>query len=94
MDAETIYGVDFSASASKSGYKTWLTRAEPNENGTLHVDWVKCAEDAFDDRPTSRDEVLPEIVDFLASTTDAVVGLDFPFSLPSEVVSEFFEVDA
>jgi hypothetical protein len=94
MDAETIYGVDFSASSNDSGHKTWLTEAHPDENGVLQVQRVECAADALDGDPTSREKTLSGLVDYLGSESDAVVGFDFPFSLSSEVVSEFFEVDA
>jgi len=93
MGDETIYGVDFSASAAHSGHRTWLTKAEPRSNGTLRVEWVKCATDALSESLVRREETLPELVDFLGAKEKAVVGLDFPFSLSKDIIDEFFEAE-
>lgn len=92
MDFETVYGVDFSAHGSKAGYRTWVTEAVPEEK-RLNVHRSCCAADFFDGDPTSRAETLDSMVQFFADEDDAIVGLDFPFSLPEVVVKEYFEMN-
>lgn len=92
MSFETVYGVDFSAHGSEAGYRTWVTEAEPDAE-ELRVVASQCATDALDGDPKSREETLPALVEFLAAREDAVVGLDFPFSLPYSVVDAYFASD-
>lgn len=92
MDFETVYGVDFSAHGSKAGYRTWVTEAVPEED-SLRVRQSRCASDFFEENPSSRAETLDSLVQFFADEDDAIVGLDFPFSLPEAVVDEYFEVN-
>ena len=92
MDFETVYGVDFSAHGSKAGYRTWVTEAVLEEN-RLEVRQSRCAFDFFEDNPSSRAETLESLVQFFADEDDAIVGLDFPFSLPEAVADECFEAN-
>lgn len=92
MDFETVYGVDFSAHGSKAGYRTWVTEAEP-VGSELRVVSTQCATDALDGDPKRRAETLSALVAFLSNTEDALVGLDFPFSLPVPVIDAYFDSD-
>jgi len=85
MAFDTIYGVDFSAHNQDSAYKTWITEATC-EGDALNVSSVRCAWDKFALSSAGRDATLDSLVSFLADEPDALVGLDFPFSLPEDVV--------
>ena len=76
-------GVDFSASRL-GGRHTWLAVAEP-DRGRLAVRDLRPAADL----PGGRVERPAHIValrTFLADQADALIGLDFPFSLPAELM--------
>jgi len=90
MAFDTIYGVDFSAHEGDAAYKTWVAEAT-HEGDTLRVSSVRCAWDAFDLSAAGRAGTLPALVSFLGDESNALVGLDFPFSLPAAVVEDRFD---
>ena len=78
-----VYGVDFSG-AKKAGSKIWIASA-------LIVRDVLKLEDCFQakDLPGSaakRDSCLRALYYFISSQKTCAFGLDFPFSLPSQLV--------
>ncbi len=81
--AERIIGIDFSG-AEKAGNAIWI--AEANIDGER-----VCIENC---RPGTglagsgpeRARCLPALVDFIAGQRNALVGCDFPFSLPSTMI--------
>lgn len=77
----TIWGVDFSG-ARQAGEKIWLARALFND-GTLHIEQLLRA-DELPDSGIERDTALAAVAQTLGADTNAIVGLDFPFSLPTE----------
>ncbi|MFD1644756.1 DUF429 domain-containing protein [Haloarchaeobius litoreus] len=102
--ASTVYGVDFGAGKRDAGRKTWLARGTVDSDG-VHVNDCETVASAFDGGPTGRDEALSALVEFLSGEkpwvaddgdeyrvgTDAAVGLDFPFGLPTAVLGAEFE---
>lgn len=81
-----VYGVDFSGSTD-AGENIWITRADVEDEGAMAVTECQPASDWFDVSP-DRDDVLPKVTRFLADrSADTVVGLDFPFGLPQQLVT-------
>ncbi|WP_435098207.1 DUF429 domain-containing protein [Halarchaeum sp. P4] len=77
-----IYGIDFSG-AERAGEKVWVASAR-DEGDALVVDRVEPASERFG--VTERAAVHEALVDFLAGSDAAAVGLDFPFGLPADFV--------
>lgn len=80
-----IYGVDFSG-ASDAGRKIWIASGS-SIDGRLHVEAVEPAAEKFDTGP-QRETVLSALVEFIGGLGDALVGCDFPFSLPQVLLDE------
>lgn len=79
-----IYGVDFSGAAD-AGRKIWLAGGSV-AGDTLHV--TECVRGA--DLPGAaidRDRALAALRDFIAGAGAAVFGLDFPLSMPAELLA-------
>jgi hypothetical protein len=88
MDAETIYGVDFSG-ASKAGEKIWVATGEPVGDNRLRIHEVQRAAEFLEIDSHDRNEVLPALLRrILDSDESDVFGLDFPFSLPKKLLSQ------
>lgn len=84
-DVDAVYGVDFSAAADDAGTLTWVAHCEPTGDG-LAVEELATASEWLGCDATDRETVLPELAASFAGLDDsAVVGLDFPFSLPGWV---------
>lgn len=79
-----VFGVDFSADRERAGEKIWIAEAVVDDD--LRVVDCRPAVDYLDvDR--RREAAIPAVTRFLAGLDAAAVGLDFPFSLPAEVVA-------
>ena len=76
-----IYGIDFSGSKSPS-QKIWITEASLMDSSDQHlqVQDVSAAAELFSG--TQRSEVLTDLHGLIRQSNNAVIGLDFPFSLP------------
>ncbi|MDA1192679.1 MAG: hypothetical protein O3A46_13485, partial [Candidatus Poribacteria bacterium] len=78
-----IVGVDFSG-GKDAGRKVWIAEGVPDNDG-LRIE--RCAPIAERvENAVGRDAAMIALVDFLANAPDAVVGLDFPFSLPDALI--------
>jgi len=81
MKFRTIYGVDFSG-ARQAGKTIWIARTEPR-GPRLRLRELRSLESICG--ASDRDVALEHLVDVIASSTDAIWGMDFPFGLPIEV---------
>lgn len=85
MDFERAVGVDFSAAERDAGRKTWIAAGRV-DGEELTVESLADAASRLDCAP-SREDALDALVGYLTGFDEpAVVGLDFPFSLPAELV--------
>jgi hypothetical protein len=83
--AERIFGVDFSG-AEKAGDAIWI--AEGYADGSrVHIESCRPAS-ALPGSRSERAHSLAALVTFIADQRSAVVGCDFPFSLPAEMIEE------
>lgn len=85
VNRRRVYGVDFSG-AKDAGENVWLASATRRPD-TLVVEGCYPGK-ALPGSGTARDECLPALRNFLAGADDAVVGMDFPFGLPVELVDD------
>lgn len=80
----SIYGVDFSG-AKLAGENIWIARLAPRRRSyeLLELSRLRnlCA-------TSDREPALAHLVALIAASQDALWGMDFPFGLPIEVVSE------
>jgi hypothetical protein len=80
-----VVGVDFSG-ARNAGNKIWVAEAEVTPRG---IEVVSCRQARdLPDGGADRDRALRALVAYLAEQSDAIVGFDFPFSLPSALIAE------
>jgi hypothetical protein len=79
---QRIYGVDFSGSQA-AGDKIWLASAVLSGE-TLFVEGCYPARE-LPNSGRERDRCYPALVDFIETSPDAALGLDFPFGVPAEV---------
>ncbi len=86
----SIYGVDFSG-AKDAGKKIWIAEGVIEES-RLHIEKCESAV-TFLETSNDRDKCLSALSKFLASKGEAAIGLDFPFSLPREIVQKLFGVN-
>ncbi len=83
--ADRVIGIDFSG-AEKAGQAIWIAEA--------HIDWERvCIENCSPAADLAgsgpeRTRCLPALVAFIAGQRNAVIGCDFPFSLPEEMVQD------
>jgi hypothetical protein len=81
--AERIIGIDFSG-AEKAGNAIWI--AEGRFDGErVHIERCGPAAGLPDSGP-ERTYCLPALVNFIATQGNAIIGCDFPFSLPSTMI--------
>ncbi len=84
-----IIGVDFSAAASDAGVNTWVAVATA-AGGRARVDRLGPATDILACEP-DRSSTHESLVDFIRSSGEAAVGLDFPFAVPEVVMDPAVE---
>jgi hypothetical protein len=85
VEPERVYGVDFSGSAD-AGENIWIAEGVVEDDG-LHVVDCQSACDRFG-VVADRADALAALTAFLSDlSSDTVVGLDFPFGLPRELVT-------
>lgn len=80
-----VLGVDFSG-ARDAGNKIWIAEAIVTANG-IDIDSCRQARD-LPGGAVDRDRALRALVEHLAGKSDALAGLDFPFSLPRELITD------
>jgi hypothetical protein len=80
-DYNNILGVDFSG-GQKAGNKIWISKGRV-EGGVLHI--CSCDRISESHGAEKRDEALESLRSTI-NATDGVVGLDFPFSIPRELM--------
>ncbi len=80
-----IYGVDFSG-AQDAGKKIWIAEGYPSSAG-LVIEDCRAAVDRLGVGSTPG-ACLPALVEFIGERRDGAFGLDFPFSLPKELIAE------
>jgi hypothetical protein len=77
--------VDWSG-ARDAGARIWIARGEVRARG-LEIAWVRRAAD-LPGSGVARERSVAALVRLISGARDAVVGLDFPFGLPSSLVGE------
>jgi hypothetical protein len=82
---QRIIGVDFSGSA-QAGRKIWLAVGRVEDDRLLIDDCVRGA--TLPDSSRDRTRCLTALRAFIRSAGDALIGFDFPFSLPRELIAE------
>ncbi len=80
---ERFLGVDFSG-ARNAGKAIWIAEGSPVDGG-LHIDSLRRASD-LPGGGAARTAALTALRTHLAGQDNALIGLDFPFSLPGELV--------
>lgn len=81
--ADRVIGIDFSG-AQEAGHAIWI--AEGHVDGErVRIENCRPASDLVGSGP-ERGRCLPALVAFIASQGNAVIGCDFPFSLPEAMV--------
>lgn len=80
-----IYGIDFSG-ARDAGEGIWVA-AGKTRLGRLRIDYLAAARDLPGSSP-AREDSLRCITFLIAGSGACKAGLDFPFSLPSEMIGE------
>ena len=79
-----VYGVDFSANKRESGDSTWLSSAVLSDS-EVFVEGCYPSKD-LPQGGKGRESSLSGLREFIRNRRDAVFGLDFPFSLPEEII--------
>jgi hypothetical protein len=82
---QRIIGVDFSGGA-QAGQKIWLAVGRVEDNRLLIDECIRGA--ALPDSSRDRTRCLAALHAFIRSTGDALIGLDFPLSLPRALITE------
>ncbi len=85
MARSRVLGVDFSG-AVDAGNRIWIAEATVTGAG-IEIQSCRRARD-LPGGAADRDSALRALTGHLALQTDAVAGLDFPFSLPSSLIHE------
>jgi hypothetical protein len=81
---DRFLGIDFSG-AAQAGNAIWIAEGVL-ENGALHIGDCRTAA-ALPGSGSARERCLPALVDFIARKGRAVIGCDFPFSLPAQMIA-------
>ncbi len=81
--AERVIGIDFSG-AQKAGHAIWIAEAHV-DGERVRIENCRPAADLAGSGP-ERARCLPALVEFIANQRNAIIGCDFPFSLPKAMV--------
>ncbi len=80
-----IFGIDFSG-ARDAGKKIWLAEGIIEEK---HCQLIHCfPASSLPDSGKERQKAIPALVKYIKARRPVCVGLDFPFSLPVEIIPE------
>lgn len=85
MTRRHIYGVDFSG-AKNAGQAMWIAGGVI-EDGALRIEGCM-ATAALAHLGVGNDRIYAALVDIIAMKQDGIFGLDFPFSLPKELIAD------
>ncbi|MGH6959725.1 MAG: hypothetical protein ACREE7_04510, partial [Dongiaceae bacterium] len=77
--AERIIGIDFSG-AERAGHAIWIAEARI-DGERIRIETCSPAADIAGSG-AERAHCLPALVEFIANQRNAIIGCDFPFSLP------------
>ncbi len=80
-----IYGVDFSGSKT-AGRKIWVSEGSIRQ-GTLEISACYPISDIAESKSRDRDSCLLALRSLITGSRNGVFGMDFPFSLPHELLS-------
>ena len=80
-----VAGVDFSG-ARDAGKHIWIAEGMPTPNG-VRIDALTRA-DALPAGGASFDSAMTGLCDHVAGLTDSIIGFDFPFSIPAELIGQ------
>lgn len=80
---DRIVGVDFSG-ASQAGSAIWIAEARLDD-GRVAIESCRAAAE-LPDSGQAREQCLPALVAYIARQERAIVGCDFPFSLPATLI--------
>jgi hypothetical protein len=81
--AERVIGIDFSG-AEKAGDAIWIAEGRI-EGERVRIESCRPASGIADSGP-ERARCLPALVSFIAVQGNAIIGCDFPFSLPAAMI--------
>ena len=83
----TIYGVDFSG-AKLAGKNTWVAQVEPATGRARRPYYILTKLTSLEKvcGTAERSEALPQLVEMIKGSQQALWALDFPFGLPIEVI--------
>jgi hypothetical protein len=81
-----VLGVDFSGGVA-AGRKIWVSLGVLAKNDELTIDNCLRARELPELGP-AREICLEALVTLVSGLTDAVIGMDFPFGIPRELISE------
>lgn len=85
MKRTPILGIDFSGSANP-GRNIWIARGAVTSSREIRVEETECARTRFGS--SGIESLYEALINYLQSQDDAVIGLDFPFSLPKSIIEE------
>ena len=80
-----VAGVDFSGARDASKH-IWIAEGTPTPDG-VRIDTLPRA-DTLPTGGAAFEEAMTGLCDHLASLTDSIVGLDFPFSIPADLIEQ------
>lgn len=83
--ADQVFGIDFSG-AEQAGNAIWIAGARI-QDGYVHIESCAPASALCNSR-SDRADCLAALVEFIARQRHAVIGCDFPFSLPAAMIRE------
>lgn len=90
LTTEVIFGIDFSG-ARNAGSKIWIAQGSV-EGKKLRISTCQKATE-FLGTSNNREIVLPALAEFIASSPNAVFGMDFPFAIPLETMNHLNWID-
>lgn len=82
---QRIFGIDFSG-AARAGEKIWIATGH-DEEGILRIEDCRRAE-TLPGSGRERDRCLAALRRFIASQSEGIFGLDFPFGLPRVMLQD------
>lgn len=85
-DTNELLGIDFSGGVD-CGRKIWIARAESGNDGRLELRECQPLKDLCGAH-TNREVCFPVLVDYIASHNTAVIGCDFPFGIPVQLMKD------
>jgi hypothetical protein len=81
-----VVGIDFSG-ARDAGRLIWIAEGAIDADGCLVLDTCSSAQDRLS-CDNHINHILPALVEWIAAQENAIIGCDFPFSLPASVISQ------